>query len=76
MRTFVVALVASLAVAGTASALLGCTQLVLAAAIGQVFMRRFFDGGQLTMAAAIALFACAVLGAYLALVRPLRARPS
>jgi DHA1 family bicyclomycin/chloramphenicol resistance-like MFS transporter len=61
-------------IAGTASALLGCTQLVVAATIAQVFMRGFFDGGPLTMAAAIALFGCAVLAAYFVLVRPLRPR--
>jgi DHA1 family bicyclomycin/chloramphenicol resistance-like MFS transporter len=61
-------------IAGTASALLGCTQLVVAATIGQLFMRGFFDGGQLTLAAAVALAACAMCAAYLGLVRRLQPR--
>jgi len=63
-------------IAGTASALLGCTQLVVAATVAQGFMRGFFDGGPLTMASAIAVFGCGVLAAYFALVRPLRTRPA
>jgi DHA1 family bicyclomycin/chloramphenicol resistance-like MFS transporter len=58
-------------VAGTASALLGCTQLVLAAIVGQIFMRAF-AGTQLALAAGIALFACGLFAAYLCLIRPLK----
>jgi DHA1 family bicyclomycin/chloramphenicol resistance-like MFS transporter len=57
-------------IAGTASALLGCTQLVLAAVVGQVFMRAF-AGTQLALAGGIALFACGLFAAYLVLVRRL-----
>jgi DHA1 family bicyclomycin/chloramphenicol resistance-like MFS transporter len=62
-------------IAGTASALLGATQLVVAAAAGQLFMRAFFDGSQLALAGAVALAGCALSAAYLALVRPLQSRP-
>lgn len=58
-------------IAGTASALLGCTQLVLAAIVGQIFMRAF-AGTQLALAAGIALFACGLLAAYLVLIRRLQ----
>jgi DHA1 family bicyclomycin/chloramphenicol resistance-like MFS transporter len=58
-------------IAGTASALLGCTQLVIAAVLIQVFMRGFFDGAPLQLGAAVALFACALAAAYLLLVRRL-----
>jgi DHA1 family bicyclomycin/chloramphenicol resistance-like MFS transporter len=57
-------------IAGTASALLGCTQLVLAAIVGQVFMRAF-AGTQLALAGGIALFGCGLFAAYLVLVRRL-----
>jgi DHA1 family bicyclomycin/chloramphenicol resistance-like MFS transporter len=58
--------------AGTASALLGCTQLVAAAVVGQLFMRQFFDGAPIQLAAAVALASCLVLGGYLFLIRPLK----
>ncbi|HSD55308.1 MAG TPA: multidrug effflux MFS transporter [Burkholderiales bacterium] len=59
-------------IAGTASALLGCTQLVVAAVVGQLFMRRFFDGAPIQLAAAVAFAGCLVLGGYVLLIRPLR----
>ena len=58
-------------IAGTASALLGCTQLVIAALVIQLFMRRFFDGAPIQLGAAVALFACALAAAYWLLVRRL-----
>jgi DHA1 family bicyclomycin/chloramphenicol resistance-like MFS transporter len=58
-------------IAGTASALLGCTQLVIAAVVVQIFMRRFFDGAPLQLAAAVASFACALAAAYWLLIRRL-----
>jgi DHA1 family bicyclomycin/chloramphenicol resistance-like MFS transporter len=60
--------------AGTASALLGCSQLVFAAVIGQVFMRRFFDGAPIQLAAAVALAGGLVLAGYVLLIRPLEQR--
>jgi DHA1 family bicyclomycin/chloramphenicol resistance-like MFS transporter len=59
-------------IAGTASALLGGTQLVVAAVVGQLFMRQFFDGAPIQLAAAVALAGCLALGAYLLLVRRLK----
>lgn len=58
-------------VAGTASALLGCTQLVVAALAGQVFMRLVFDGSPLQLAAAVALAGALIAASYLLLIRPL-----
>jgi DHA1 family bicyclomycin/chloramphenicol resistance-like MFS transporter len=60
--------------AGTASALLGCTQLVFAAFVGQLFMRRFFDGAPIQLAAAVALAGGLVLASYVLLIRPLEKR--
>jgi DHA1 family bicyclomycin/chloramphenicol resistance-like MFS transporter len=57
--------------AGTASALLGCSQLVFAAVAGQVFMRGFFDGAPVQLAAAVALAGGLVLAGYVLLIRPL-----
>jgi DHA1 family bicyclomycin/chloramphenicol resistance-like MFS transporter len=59
-------------IAGTASAFLGCAQLVFAALVGQVFMRRFFDGAPIQLAGAVALAGCAVLAGYVLLIRPLK----
>ena len=58
-------------IAGTASALLGCTQLLFAAVVSQLFMRLFFDGAPLQLAAAVALAAVLVATAYALLIRPL-----
>ncbi len=58
-------------IAGTASALLGCTQLVVAALVGQLFMRQFFDGAPIQLAAAVALAGCLVLASYVLLIRRL-----
>jgi DHA1 family bicyclomycin/chloramphenicol resistance-like MFS transporter len=58
-------------IAGTASALLGGTQLVFAALVGQIFMRRFFDGAPIQLAAAVALAGGSVLACYVLLIRPL-----
>jgi len=44
---------------------------VFAAVIGQVFMRRFFDGAPLQLAAAVALAGALVLAGYVLLIRPL-----
>ncbi len=57
--------------AGLASALLGFVQLAAGAVSGQVLMR-LHDGTTLPLAAAVALFACGVLAAYLLLVRRIR----
>jgi DHA1 family bicyclomycin/chloramphenicol resistance-like MFS transporter len=59
-------------IAGTASALLGCTQLVVAAFVGQLFMRQFFDGAPIQLAAAVAFAGCLALGSYFLLIRPLK----
>lgn len=61
-------------IAGTASALLGCSQLVVAALMGQVFMRRFFDGAPIQLAAAVALAGGLILASYLLLIRRLERR--
>lgn len=58
--------------AGTASALLGCTQFVVAALVGQVFMRGFFDGAPIQLATAVAIAGALSAAAYLLLIRPLR----
>jgi len=58
-------------IAGTASALLGCTQLVFAALVGQLFMRQFFGGATIQLADAVALAGCLVLASYLVLIRQL-----
>lgn len=58
-------------IAGTASALLGCTQLLFAAVVSQLFMRLFFDGAPLQLAAAVALAAVLVAASYALLIRPL-----
>jgi DHA1 family bicyclomycin/chloramphenicol resistance-like MFS transporter len=60
--------------AGLASALLGFVQLATGAVSGQILMR-LHDGTTRPLAAAVALFACGVLAAYLLLVRRLRAVP-
>jgi DHA1 family bicyclomycin/chloramphenicol resistance-like MFS transporter len=60
--------------AGTASALLGCGQLVVAAVAGQVFMRRFFDGAPVQLAAAVALAGGLILASYLLLIRRVERR--
>jgi DHA1 family bicyclomycin/chloramphenicol resistance-like MFS transporter len=60
--------------AGTASALLGCSQLVVAALVGQVFMRAFFDGAPIQLAAAVALAGGLILASYLLLIRRLEGR--
>jgi DHA1 family bicyclomycin/chloramphenicol resistance-like MFS transporter len=54
--------------AGLASALLGFIQLGIGAVSGQVLMR-LHDGTTRPLAIAVALFACSLLAAYLALVR-------
>jgi MFS transporter, DHA1 family, multidrug resistance protein len=58
-------------IAGTASALLGCTQLVFAALVGQLFMRQFFHGAPVQLAAAVALAGGTALASYVLLIRPL-----
>jgi DHA1 family bicyclomycin/chloramphenicol resistance-like MFS transporter len=57
--------------AGTASALLGCSQLVVAALAGQAFMRLFFDGAPLQLALAVALAGALIAASYVLLIRPL-----
>ncbi len=57
--------------AGTASALLGCVQFVIAALAGQVFMRAFFDGAPVQLAFAVALAGVLSAAVYLLLIRPL-----
>jgi DHA1 family bicyclomycin/chloramphenicol resistance-like MFS transporter len=57
--------------AGTASALLGCAQLVVAALAGQVFMRVFFDGAPIQLALAVALAGALIAASYVLLIRPL-----
>ena len=54
--------------AGLASALLGFIQLGIGAISGHVLMR-LHDGTTRPLAIAVALFACSLLAAYLALVR-------
>ena len=56
--------------AGTASAVLGLMQLAVAAFVGQVVLR-LHDGTTLPLAAAVALFGCAVLISEVLLVRRL-----
>jgi DHA1 family bicyclomycin/chloramphenicol resistance-like MFS transporter len=57
--------------AGTASALLGCSQLLVAALAGQAFMRLFFDGAPLRLALAVALAGALIAASYVLLIRPL-----
>jgi DHA1 family bicyclomycin/chloramphenicol resistance-like MFS transporter len=61
--------------AGTASALLGCAQLVVAALAGQVFMRVFFDGAPIQLALAVALAGALIAASYVLLIRPLDRAP-